>query len=68
MTIARSHLVDVSVTRWYDCVTRCVRRAFLRGEAEGTFDRKEWIDRRVNELAEIFAVPVGISRGVVASG
>ena len=57
MAIARSHLVDVSVTRWYHCVTRCVRRAFLLGEGE--FDRKEWIDRRVKELAEIFAVSVG---------
>ena len=24
MTMARAHLVDVSVTRWYHCVTRCV--------------------------------------------
>jgi hypothetical protein len=57
MTIARSHLVDLSVTRWYHCVTRCVRRAFLL--RDGEFDRKEWIDRRVHELAEIFAVSVG---------
>ena len=57
MTIARAHLVDVSVTRWYHCVTRCVRPAFLLGE--GPFDRKEQIDRRLQELAEIFAVAVG---------
>src|SRR5262249_60438053 len=57
MAIARAQLVDLSVTRWYHCVTRCVRRAFLL--AEGEFDRKEWIDRRLQELAEIFAVSVG---------
>ncbi len=32
MTMARA-LVDVSVTRWHHCVTRCVRRALLLGEA-----------------------------------
>ncbi len=32
MTIARAHLIDPAVTRWYHCVTRCVRRAFLLGE------------------------------------
>ena len=56
MTVARAHLVDPSVTRWYHCVTRCVRRAFLLGE-EGC-DRKGWIERRLEELAEIFAVAV----------
>jgi hypothetical protein len=38
MTMARSELVDVSVTRWYHCITRCVRRAFLL--AEGPLDRR----------------------------
>ncbi len=57
MTIARAHLVDPSVTRWYHCITRCVRRAFLLGE--GGIDRKEWIERRLQELAEIFSVAVG---------
>jgi REP element-mobilizing transposase RayT len=57
MATARAHLVDLSVTRWYHCITRCVRRAFLLGE--GPLDRKEWIDRRLQELAEIFAIAVG---------
>src|SRR5271157_2960690 len=56
MTIARAHLVDASVTRWYHCVLRCVRRADLLGE--GKFDRKRWIERRLQELAQIFSVTV----------
>jgi REP element-mobilizing transposase RayT len=57
MTIARSQLISVSVTRWYHCVTRCVRRAFLLGEGES--DRKQWIENRIEELAQVFAVAVG---------
>jgi REP element-mobilizing transposase RayT len=55
--MARAHLVNPSVTRWYHCITRCVRRAFVLGDEN--FDRKEWIDRRLQELSEIFAVSVG---------
>ena len=57
MTIARAQLVDTSVTRWYHCITRCVRRAFLLGD--GDKNRKEWIENRLEELSEIFAVAVG---------
>jgi REP element-mobilizing transposase RayT len=57
MAIARAHLIDPAVTRWYHCVTRCVRRAFLLGE--GANDRKIWIDRRIEELSQIFALAVG---------
>ena len=56
MAIARAHLVDPAVTRWYHCVTRCVRRAFVLGEGEN--DRKVWIENRLRELAEIFSVAV----------
>ena len=64
MTIARSQLVDVSITRWYHCISRCVRRAFLLSEApiddsDTRFDRKEWIELRLKELADIFAIAVG---------
>ena len=57
MTIARAHLVDPDVTRWYHCITRCVRRAFLLGE--GHDDRKQWIEHRLEELSHIFAIAVG---------
>jgi REP element-mobilizing transposase RayT len=57
MTIARAHLIDPAVTRWYHCITRCVRRAFLLGEGEN--DRKLWIDHRLRELSGIFSIAVG---------
>ena len=57
MTMARAQLVDTSLTRWYHCTTRCVRRAFLLGE--GNHNRKEWLEKRLQELAEVFAVAVG---------
>jgi len=55
MTIARVHLVDPLVSRWYHCITRCVRRARLLGENS---DRKDWIEHRLKELAEIFGISV----------
>jgi REP element-mobilizing transposase RayT len=57
MTIARSKQINTSETRWYHCMTQCVQQALLLGK--GTFDRKEWLEDRLKELAEIFAVGVG---------
>ncbi len=45
------------LTRWYHCITRCVRRAFLLGE--GISDRRQWLENRIEELAQIFAIGVG---------
>lgn len=56
MTMARSQLVDSSVTSYYHCISRCVRRAFLCGE--GCEHRKQWIEDRLQELASIFAIEV----------
>jgi len=50
----RSSLVDESVTPWYHCISRCVRREPLCG---GEFAyRKQWIEDRLKELAEIFSI------------
>ena len=57
MATARSRLIDLSVARWYHCINRCVRRAFLL--CEGLSDRRQWIERRLEELSQIFAVAVG---------
>jgi hypothetical protein len=57
MTMARAHLIDPAVTRWYHCITRCVRRAFLLGEGAG--DRWIWSAKRIEELAQNFSIAVG---------
>ncbi len=59
MTIARAQLVGVSVARWCHCIARCVRRAFLLGNAVGDSSRKDRIEQRLAHLADIFAVAVG---------
>ncbi len=56
MTVARNQLVDVSVTRYYHCISRCVRGAFLCGE--GFEHRKQWIEDRLETLSRCFAVSV----------
>ena len=57
MTTARRELVDVNVTRWYHCISRCVRLAYLMGEGAG--DRKQWIENRLEHLAKHFSISVG---------
>jgi len=61
MTIARSKLVNLDVSRWYHCISRCVRRAFLfrEGDESNSGERKNWIEHRLKELDAIFAVSVG---------
>jgi hypothetical protein len=50
LAIARSKLADVSVARWYHCVSRCVRKAFLLGE--GDSNREKWLENRLKNKAE----------------
>jgi len=58
MKISRSRLVDTDVTRWYHCISRCVRRAMLLSE-DGSPGRQDWSDNRLRELDRIFAISVG---------
>ena len=57
MTIARSQIVDLQSTRWYHCISRCVRKSFLL--TDEFHDRKSWIDNRLKQLEAIFAISVG---------
>jgi hypothetical protein len=62
MTYPRSHLVSEDAPGFYHVVTRCVRWAFLCGKDKVTgqcFEhRRQWIEARLLELAECFAVSV----------
>jgi REP element-mobilizing transposase RayT len=50
-------LVDSAVTRWYHCISRCVRRAFLL-ETDGLTNRKAWLQNRLQELCQLFSIAV----------
>lgn len=64
MTTARSQLVDPSSAGYYHCVSRCVRRAWLCGfdalTGQSFEHRRDWIEQRLWELADIFAVQNGV--------
>ncbi|SFN67103.1 transposase [Dokdonella immobilis] len=62
MTSARSLLVDSETPGFYHCISRCVRRAWLCGidpySGRSYEHRREWVEQRLLELAEIFAVGI----------
>jgi len=62
MTIPRKQQIDLSVTPYYHCVNRCVRRAFLCGEDRVSGisyeHRRGWIADKIKSLSEIFSIDV----------
>ncbi|TQV71465.1 transposase [Aliikangiella marina] len=62
MAIKRSEQIDSENAGYYHLMSRCVRRAFLCGVDEATgisFEhRRAWIEQRIVQLAEIFAIEV----------
>lgn len=56
MTVPRSQLVDVHVTPWYHVISKTVRGARLLGQ--GQEDRKQWIEDRLEELSQVFAIEI----------
>jgi len=62
MATPRRLLVNLDVTSYYHCTSRCVRRAFLCGRDRYTrksFDhRRAWVVERLKYLAGVFAIDV----------
>lgn len=56
MTIARKDLVDPNRSECYHLVSRCVRRAFLCGDAGE--HRRDWIARAIEQASHCFALEI----------
>ena len=62
MPAPRSSQIDLSVTPYYHCISRCVRRAYLCGKdaySGRSFEhRREWVRQRLKILSNLFAIDV----------
>ena len=62
MATARRKQICLSVTPFYHCVTRCVRRAYLCGydkkNKRHLSHRKQWIEDRLIRLTDAFCIDV----------
>ena len=62
MTQSRETQISLQDTRYYHCISRCVRRAFLCGKDEysgQSFEhRRQWVVDRIRQLSTVFAIDV----------
>ncbi|MFK0570240.1 transposase, partial [Endozoicomonas sp.] len=62
MTSPRRNLIDTASTRYYHCIARCVRRAWLCGQDDFSgknFEhRRQWVIDRLQILVNIFAIEI----------
>ena len=62
MTTARKHTVDLNITPYYHCVSRCVRRSYLCGfdefSGKSYEHRRAWVEQRILLLATIYCIDV----------
>lgn len=63
MTVARRELASLVATPYYQCISRCVRRALLCGEDSLTgksYEHREvWVIQRLSALTGIVAIDIG---------
>ncbi|RRS10393.1 transposase [Pseudoalteromonas sp. J010] len=62
MATARKKQISLTDTKYYHCISRCVRRAFLCGEDKFTGKsyehRRDWVEETLLMLASIFCIDV----------
>jgi REP element-mobilizing transposase RayT len=62
MPTARKKQVSLTDTKYYHCISRCVRRAFLCGEDRLTGKsyehRRNWVEEKLLALAKVFCIEV----------
>ncbi len=62
MATVRKQQISLVDTPYYDCVSRCVRRAYLCGEDKFTGQsyehRRAWLADKLQVLSDVFAIGV----------
>ncbi|WP_440053279.1 transposase [Pseudoalteromonas sp. T1lg65] len=62
MATARKRQISLTDTKYYHCISRCVRRAFLCGEDKFTGKsyehRRDWVEEKLLMLGSVFCIDV----------